>query len=1063
MSNLAISYRSCSTRFSFLTVFLVASVAMFMLTPTAFAATEVTGSISTDTVWTEAGSPYVIPDGFRIRVNAGVILTIGAGAVVKAGSNSGINVNGTLNVLGTAEKPAYLTSLRNDANSGDTNGDADLTEPSESDRWNINFNFGSGPHKIEHTDFSYSYDTLFFYGTSADFNDVRFENITDAIGAGGNSDIGLENVSIQNVAGDGIWGDGGVFVIANSEIRDVTAGRDAASFYRGAKIFLDNFLVDGVGFGAALGLYGAHATATASRFASGMDSGVELYRDFSFGGSSIYLADSTIEDFGRFGLAVFGSSALVERTTLRGNGYGARVGSTFEFQPNVSVDNSSIFGNLFYGFFNSTTTVVDARANFWGDATGPFHPALNPAGFGDEVSDNVDFSDWLSSDPLAEVLCCSSVAFIPGLEASRLYKEGILFEDKLWEPNNNHDVAELALSTTTGESVNAGIYTRDVLDEPLGFPIAGNIYKEFIARMESLVADGVINAFEPLPYDWRFDVRDVAVGDIALQDGASYAMVSRIEALATSSETGKVTLITHSNGGLVAKELLSELARLGKAGLIDRVIMVAAPELGTPDAVLQLLHGSEFFLGLPSREATRELGENMKSAYALLPSREYFTRQGAPLMRPMVEFSTTTDVTEEFRTLYGDSISDYDSLRRFLRGEDGSRAEPATSEVDVPNVLKENFLSNAEEYHGAADTWTPPSGIPVIEVVGWGLATPYGIKYASARKRVCNENNSACLMTDVLDPEPLDTFEGDATVVVPSAEALQGERYYVDVYRYNKVPGNLNREHKNILEINSLQDLITALIKNESTSTLPAFISSTRPEITDADKRVRLSAHSPVLLHLSDSLGRHTGPVPNTNPDSDFKLVEEQIPNSYYWRIGEGQYAGAGGDATTTVTLYGSGLGTFTIDIEELLGGEVATTTIFEDIPTATTTVATLEAGGSVSPVLSLDIDGDGNTDAEVTPGGLTAEELVGIVKGLIKTLELPPKKEKELLKRMDKLEKELMKERKKERLEKLKTKQAFAKVFRLISLYEKKKLLTAGEATELITMLENIMNMVVE
>ena len=63
----------------------------------------------------------------------------------------------------------------------------------------------------------------------------------------------------------------------------------------------------------------------------------------------------------------------------------------------------------------------------------------------------------------------------------------------------------------------------------------------------------------------------------------------------------------------------------------------------------------------------------------------------------------------------------------------------------------------------------------------------------------------------------------------------------------------------------------------------------------------------------------------------------------------------------------------------------------------------------------------------------------------------------------MDKLEKELMKERKKERLEKLKTKQAFAKVFRLISLYEKKKLLTAGEATELITMLENIMNMVVE
>lgn len=37
---------------------------------------------------------------------------------------------------------------------------------------------------------------------------------------------------------------------------------------------------------------------------------------------------------------------------------------------------------------------ADARWNYWGDSTGPYHPFQNPFGLGDEVDDNVLFAPW---------------------------------------------------------------------------------------------------------------------------------------------------------------------------------------------------------------------------------------------------------------------------------------------------------------------------------------------------------------------------------------------------------------------------------------------------------------------------------------------------------------------------------------------------------------------------------------------------------------------------------------------------------------------------------------------
>jgi hypothetical protein len=38
--------------------------------------------------------------------------------------------------------------------------------------------------------------------------------------------------------------------------------------------------------------------------------------------------------------------------------------------------------------------LLDARFNWWGDASGPYHAVLNPGGLGDSVSDDVSFAPW---------------------------------------------------------------------------------------------------------------------------------------------------------------------------------------------------------------------------------------------------------------------------------------------------------------------------------------------------------------------------------------------------------------------------------------------------------------------------------------------------------------------------------------------------------------------------------------------------------------------------------------------------------------------------------------------
>ena len=86
----------------------------------------------------------------------------------------------------------------------------------------------------------------------------------------------------------------------------------------------------------------------------------------------------------------------VNRNTITGNGTGVlseqwRPGATTS--ATVVVICNNILNNGF-GVFNSVQATINAKTNWWGDASGPYHLLSNPSGIGDDVSDNVDFIPW---------------------------------------------------------------------------------------------------------------------------------------------------------------------------------------------------------------------------------------------------------------------------------------------------------------------------------------------------------------------------------------------------------------------------------------------------------------------------------------------------------------------------------------------------------------------------------------------------------------------------------------------------------------------------------------------
>jgi hypothetical protein len=109
------------------------------------------------------------------------------------------------------------------------------------------------------------------------------------------------------------------------------------------------------------------------------------------------------------------STVVISNNDIHDNYYGIEVVAN----PYSYAHYNNIYNNREYGVIEDSDylgkdVTFDARYNWWGDSSGPYHTTLNPSGLGNAVSDYVDFDPWLVHDVAIINVVPSSTMVIVG-------------------------------------------------------------------------------------------------------------------------------------------------------------------------------------------------------------------------------------------------------------------------------------------------------------------------------------------------------------------------------------------------------------------------------------------------------------------------------------------------------------------------------------------------------------------------------------------------------------------------------------------------------------------------
>ncbi len=566
--------------------------------------------------------------------------------------------------------------------------------------------------------------------------------------------------------------------------------------------------------------------------------------------------------------------------------------------------------------------------------------------------------------------CFSSVLFLPGVMGSKLYGAN---EDELWVSRKDSDHSELLLDNQ-GKSIDSSIHTKDdtqilegdggetgVIDEIYTL----NIYKSFLRNLKDWKDENLIKDYAFIPYDWRLSLDDIVTNGNSSNENLSYNttqdfsesfILKKLEVLQKNSKSGKVTIIAHSNGGLVAKALIQKLKDTNNPlyEKIDKVILVAVPQVGTPDAVIALLHGTELGGGfIMHKDRARQLSENMSTVYNLLPSESYFSSIDPAFAVDKIASFEDSPIFSSKISEYGLFVSNSNEQKNYILGTD-MRQKPAFHDTSNPNIGNSFLYSQAENLHKVLDNWEPFADTKIIQVAGWGVETLAGLDYKTYRD-----------VAEHISYTPRFVIDGDSTVVVPSALWMSVsnpniERWWVNLNKYNE-ENFPDRVHRNILEISNLSNFIKSKIQEIEFFDPENIIVDNPSTLTSGDShRLHFTLHSPLTLGITDLKGNYTGMDPDT------KEIIEEIPNVDYRQIGEVQFLSVPAGDEYTLKLQGYADGYFSLDMEEQQGNSVIKNKLFEGILSSPETSVTLDIDSSFdvfSSEINVDQDGDGKVD----------------------------------------------------------------------------------------------------
>lgn len=509
------------------------------------------------------------------------------------------------------------------------------------------------------------------------------------------------------------------------------------------------------------------------------------------------------------------------------------------------------------------------------------------------------------------------IIIVPGVMGSRLNR--VSDGEEVWPnveemstPFNDGDayLDELILDSNGLEIAGSEMFPSVVIDDEtvLGFDAVfyGNL-------LDSYINEGYLSntTLFDNPYDWRLGIKK----ELDKFD-------EKIQRALANSPTGKINIIAHSMGGLLAKEYLTSTT---STDVVSKLVLVGVPQLGAPKTFKALAYGDNigFKLGpidILNPERVKIISQNMPAIYELLPSRRYIEIYGGYI--------------KDFRE--GARILNYDETGQLMTSDPDDSRNPTLLDV-------------ADEFHQALDS-KAIEGLQVYNIVGCQNPETIGAF------RIYPEGRY-----------DIDSANGDGTVPLISAMNLANnfENYFI---RHDQT----GIDHMGLVKDNRILELISRII-NDEPQTLPYGIATstthcfeTPEEPAENETTIMISTHSPVALHVYDSENRHTGPLPNGD-------IELGISTSSYERIGENSFAFVPGGTTYRIVADANARGNFDLKTKRFAGSTILDAVTYVNIPILgdETRAELLFTKPEGDLTLHVDSDGNGVFDIAVEPTGV--------------------------------------------------------------------------------------------
>ena len=424
----------------------------------------------------------------------------------------------------------------------------------------------------------------------------------------------------------------------------------------------------------------------------------------------------------------------------------------------------------------------------------------------------IDLEDYaISLAPLEPIV------FVPGILGTRLNRASD--GEEVWPSigqlflSKDSYLDEIQLLSDGKEDSARLMNVSTIIDQIIQF--------DFYKLIQDSFRNASTTTFFPAGYDWRIDLSSTALVFNQTIQNASHV-----------SPTGKVNIIAHSMGGLLAREYL----RTANANLIDKIIFLGTPHFGAPKAAKLLLYGDDMNinfagLGLNPLEA-RKIAQNMPAVYELLPSEKYISDSGGYI------------VDARYNSATGDNPLSFNQTKTFL------------------SQLNAGLVDRADMFHQALDSTPIPSSISAYNIVGCG-----------------NQNTIGKITLLDQGHYRLDYMLGDKTVPLESATALSGQ----DNLFYRSV------SHLDLVKDQSVLSQIANIV-TEAPDTLASGV-ATSTSVCASGQSVAFSTHSPVHLHIYDDQNRHLGPneigdIEYGIPDSSYDVLGDNnfavVPEGSY-------------------------------------------------------------------------------------------------------------------------------------------------------------------------------------